>query len=226
VSEVIAAVVPIKPFDSAKTRLGPTLDAARRATLAEVSADRVLRAVARCEAIQQRIAVVEDEATARFARQHYFEVLLRPELWGQSAAVDAGFDVARQQGAATLLTISADVPLTRPDDLERLLRLAGPVLAMVSDREGKGTNALRLSPAQPFRLHFGPDSLDKHRREAAAMGLSVRVVDDRRLRLDIDTADDIEALEKSGPEGRQVLIDAGQLHRDREKQLREAGERT
>lgn len=214
---MIFAVVPIKSFGSAKTRLGGRLDGEQRAALARASAERVLKAVAECAAVDRRVAVVEDEETALLVRHHLFdEALIRPELLSQSAAVEAGFEYARRQGAETLLTVSADVPLTRPQDLEELLEPEGPVLVMVSNLEGEGTNALRLSPAQPLRLHFGPGSLEQHRREAGLLGLRVQVIDNPRLRIDVDTPDDLDALEKSGPEGRRVLVDAGKLIRDRQ----------
>jgi 2-phospho-L-lactate guanylyltransferase len=214
---VICAVVPIKAFTSAKTRLSDRLDAEQRACLARVSAERVMRAVAACEAVDIRIAVVEDEPAAVVARAHRFEVLLRPDLWGQSAVVDAGFAEARSRGAETVLTVSADVPLTRPRDIDELLGPPGPVLVMVSDREGLGTNAMRLSPPVALRLHFGPGSLRQHLREAEILELPVKVIDNKRLRLDLDTGDDLLALDASGPEGRQVLIDAGKLRADQVK---------
>ena len=213
---MISAIVPIKSFASAKTRLGGKLDAGQRAALARASAIRVLTAIADCPAIDQRVAVVEDEETAGLARKHNFETLLRPDLWGQSAAVEAGFEHARRNGAVTVLTVSADVPLTRAQDVDALLTPPAPVLVMVSNLEGEGTNALRLSPAQPFRLHFGPGSLEQHRREAGLLGLRVAVLDHPRLRIDIDTPDDLDALEKSGHDGRQVLVEAGRFRRDQE----------
>ena len=211
---MISAVVPIKSFTSAKTRLGGKLDAGQRAALARASAVRVLTALSKCSFIDGRVAVVEDQETAGLARNHLFETLVRPDLLGQSAAVEAGFEHARRQGADTVLTVSADVPLARPEDIEQLLKPAGPILVMVSNLAGEGTNALRLSPAQPLRLHFGPGSLEQHRREAALAGLEVLVLDNPRLRIDIDTPDDLDALEKSGPEGRAVLVEAGRFRRN------------
>ena len=214
---MVVAVVPIKSFTSAKSRLGDRLDADQRACLAQVTADRVLRAFASCEAVDDRIAVVEDEAAGRLATVHKFDVMLRPDLWGQSAVVDAGFEEGRRRGADTVLTVSADVPLTRPKDIEGLLKPRGPVLVMVSNREGTGTNAMRLSPPMPLRLHFGANSLRQHQREAEVLNLPVRILDNPRLRLDTDDSDDIDALDASGPEGRRVLIDAGRIRADQVK---------
>jgi 2-phospho-L-lactate guanylyltransferase len=214
---VIVAVVPIKSFTSAKSRLTDRLDPEQRACLAQVTADRVLRAFVDCESIDARIAVVEDEPAARLAMLHKFEVMLRPDLWGQSAVVDAGFEEGRRRGADSVITVSADVPLTRSRDIEAMLKPAAPVLVMVSDREGTGTNAMRLSPPMPLRLHFGPDSLRQHIREAEILGLPVKVIDNARLRLDTDDGDDIDALDASGPEGRKVMIDAGRIRADQVK---------
>jgi 2-phospho-L-lactate guanylyltransferase len=210
-------VVPIKAFASAKTRLSARFDADQRACLAQASAERVLSAVAGCAPVEMRIAVVETDAAARMARHHGFDVIQRTDLYGQSAAVGAGFHAAIVRGATNLLTVSADVPLLRPRDIEEILKPKGPVLVMVSDREGRGTNALRIDPAVEMRLHFGPDSLPLHRREADAMKLPVEVIDNPRVRIDIDTPEDIEALEVSGPEGRRLLVEAGQIRADQIK---------
>ena len=204
-------VVPIKAFTSAKTRLSDRLDPDQRACLAQAAADRVLRAVADCPLVDLRLAVVDTDLAARMALHRNFEVLQRPDLLGQSAAVGAGFSAAIRRGATNILTVSADVPLVRPKDIDEMLRPKPPVLVMVSDREGLGTNAMRLDPAIDLHFHFGPDSLAMHKREAAALRLPVKVIDNRRVRLDIDTPDDIDALEVFGPDGRRVLIEAGQL---------------
>ena len=79
-----------------------------------------------------------------------------------------------------------------------------------------------MSPARYLRLHFGVDSLAKHLREAGEAGLEAQVVDNPRLRLDLDTAADLDTLQRIGPEGRQVLVEAGQFRLDLEKQLRGA----
>jgi 2-phospho-L-lactate guanylyltransferase len=214
---VISVTVPIKDFTNAKTRLAARYDADQRACLAQASAERVLRAVADCKAIDHRIAVVDSKIAARMALYHGFEVLHRTDLYGQSAAVGAGFHRAMQRGATNLLTVSADVPLLRPEDLEEMLKPKPPVLVLVSDREGLGTNALRLDPAIDMRLQFGPGSLALHQGEAAELRLPVKVIDNPRVRIDIDVPEDVDALETSGPDGRRVLIEAGRLRADQIK---------
>jgi 2-phospho-L-lactate guanylyltransferase len=214
---VICVVVPIKAFTSAKTRLSDRLDPDQRACLAQAAADRVLGAVAGCPFVDLRLAVVDTDLAAKMARHHNFEALQRPDLFGQSAAVGAGFSAAIKRGATNILTVSADVPLVRPKDIDEMLRPRPPVLVMVSDREGLGTNAMRLDPAIDLRFHFGPDSLAMHKREAATLRLPVKVIDNRRVRLDIDTPDDIDALAVSGPDGRRVLIEAGRLRAEQIK---------
>jgi 2-phospho-L-lactate guanylyltransferase (CobY/MobA/RfbA family) len=45
----------------------------------------------------------------------------------------------------------------------------------------------------------------------------VKVIDNPRVRIDIDTPEDIEALETSGPDGRRLLVEAGQIRADQIK---------
>jgi 2-phospho-L-lactate guanylyltransferase len=215
---LVCAVVPIKAFFEAKTRLSPKLGPHHRAAFFAVSAQRVLRALAESPLLDLRLAVVDDDDDAAdLARQHGFEVVRRPQVASQSAAVSAGFDVGRRRGAETLLTISADIPLASPEDVARLLRDPGPVAVMVSDRAGKGTNALRLTPAAEMSFSFGPGSLSIHRHNAEQLGLKVEVLDLPHLRLDIDTPEDLDIL-YSTPVGRRVLIEAGQLELRRTEQ--------
>jgi len=72
---------------------------------------------------------------------------------------------------------------------------------MVSSRDG-GTNAMLLCPPARFELAYGPDSFAKHVAAANAAGIEVRTNENRELRLDLDTPDDIRELLRA-PRGRQ-----------------------
>ena len=65
-----------------------------------------------------------------------------------------------------------------------------PVVAIVPDRHGRGTNSLLLSPPGVIDFAFGGDSRVAHRHEAEAA--STRVVElDGPLSLDVDTPEDL-----------------------------------
>ncbi|MFZ1062037.1 MAG: hypothetical protein WAN30_01015 [Acidimicrobiales bacterium] len=92
------------------------------------------------------------------------------------------------------------------DDFERLFIVHGdlhtseglgefdPVedVTIATDRHQKGTNVLVLPTGLAFHFSYGPDSKDRHLREAERLGLSWRVIVDSPWALDIDEPSDVE----------------------------------
>ena len=85
-----------------------------------------------------------------------------------------------------------------PRDIEALLDhpVGERSVLIVPDRHGTGTNALLLTPPDVLAPSFGPDSRRRHLAEAAAAGVPAEVVELESLGLDIDTTDDLEALQR------------------------------
>jgi 2-phospho-L-lactate/phosphoenolpyruvate guanylyltransferase len=72
---------------------------------------------------------------------------------------------------------------------------------IVPDRHGTGTNALLLSPPQVIAPAFGPGSRERHERLAAEAGVRCVVDEVRSLVLDVDTAEDLDAVREALGEG-------------------------
>jgi 2-phospho-L-lactate guanylyltransferase len=68
-------------------------------------------------------------------------------------------------------------------------------VAIVPDRHGSGTNALLITPPDALRSAFGPGSRARHEQRAAESALSSQTVTVCTLALDVDTPEDLEALE-------------------------------
>jgi 2-phospho-L-lactate guanylyltransferase len=68
--------------------------------------------------------------------------------------------------------------------------LTRPLVVVVPDRHGRGTNALMIEPPHVIEPAFGADSLRSHRERAALVGAAYREVDSP-LSLDIDTPEDL-----------------------------------
>ena len=97
-------------------------------------------------------------------------------------------------------TIPGDVPAVSAEEIRTLLEghpEAEVVLA--PDRDGVGTNGLRVLTADALALHFGDDSLRLHREEAKRAGLRVEVVSLPRLACDLDRPEDLAAFLRLRP---------------------------
>lgn len=202
-----AAILPVKRFDRAKSRLGASVADTLRGQLARAMVADVLRALQRSASIERTIVVTCEPSLAQTAREH--EALLEPdsEELGQSAAVALGVHRALAEGIERVLCIPGDCPALDPDELDALLSSAGgradgaPQVLIVPDRHGTGTNGLLLTPPDAIAPSFGPGSCERHRALARVAGVSCRLEHPSSLLLDIDTGADLDALRDRLTEG-------------------------
>lgn len=187
-------VLPVKSFGSAKQRLAGELGGGSRHALAAAMLADTLAALRRTRGLDRRLVVTADPDADSAARGQGCQVLADVER-GQSAAALAGVRYALAEGFERVLLVPGDVPLLDPAELEGLVREQEPPAAtIVPDRHGEGTNALLLSPPDVFEPSFGPDSLRRHREAAEASDVPFSVREVESLALDVDTAEDLDAL--------------------------------
>ena len=185
-----AAILPIKSFDRAKSRL----ERDGRAELAAEMATAVLRALRAASSLDRVVVVTRDEIARAAAREHGAEVVDEPApLLGHSAAAELGIARAVALGADRVLLVPGDCPLLAAADVDGLLaRHPRPGVVIVPDRHGTGTNALLLAPPDAIRPAFGPGSCERHRARCVAAGADVAIDEVPSLLLDVDTAEDLE----------------------------------
>ncbi len=184
-----AAVLPIKSFSRAKSRLGEELD--RRELAAAMTSD-VLSALAATPGLSDVIVVTAEPLPADSGAI----VVHDPNEAGQSAAAQRGIQAAVERGAERVLLVPGDCPALDPDELGHLLEdgAATPQVVVVPDRHGTGTNALLLTPPGAVAPSFGVGSMARHAARARAAGATVKVRALPSLALDVDTPDDLAAL--------------------------------
>jgi 2-phospho-L-lactate guanylyltransferase len=68
-------------------------------------------------------------------------------------------------------------------------------VGIVPDRHGTGTNALLLAPPDAISPAFGEGSRERHARLAGAAGLDPALESLESLALDLDTPEDLAALQ-------------------------------
>ena len=184
------AVLPVKRFEDAKSRLGDEHD---RPALAAGMVERVLDALCGAASLDRVLVVTGDAGAARQARAAGAEVVDEPRPEGHSAAAARGVDRALALGADRVLLVPGDCPLLRAEDVEGLLaRHPGPGVVVVPDRHGTGTNALLLRPPTAIAPAFGEGSRERHVRLARDAGVDVVVDEVPALLLDVDTPEDLE----------------------------------
>ena len=183
----LAVVIPVKSFTVAKGRLADVLSPADREVLARQCADTVVKAAAPARAY----VVCNDASIAEWARAAGATVVGQTTP-GLNGAVRDGWDAAASDGADHIVIAHADLPLAA--SFAHVPR--GGSVSIVPDRHRDGTNVMSLPAAAQFDLHYGPGSFAAHAAEAQRRGLGFVVVEDGDLALDLDTADDLDELQR------------------------------
>src|SRR5690606_36073044 len=161
--------VPMKGFELAKSRLSARLPPARREAVARALFTRVLGALGETPGLASVAVVTQDAAVA--AQAAAAGALVYPDPPGARRlgdVVDAGLDALCARGLARGLVVMGDLPLATPEALARFIAAApANALAMVPDRDGRGTNAMLLPLPRVFGTRFGePGSGGLHRAAA------------------------------------------------------------
>jgi 2-phospho-L-lactate guanylyltransferase len=188
------AILPVKRLDTALGRLADTIKPDGRRKLAEAMFQDLLSKVRRFRTIDEALVVTSDPAVARHARWLGHSVLEREGDSGHSEDAAAGARAAMAAGAERVAMLPVDCPLLDPAEIDAHLGQSPRTALIVPDRHGSGTNALVLCPPDAFAPSFGPESCRRHVAGARAAGIGFALERLDSLGLDLDTAEDMEAL--------------------------------
>jgi 2-phospho-L-lactate/phosphoenolpyruvate guanylyltransferase len=196
------AVVPVKELAEAKHRLSRAFPPAFRRTLPIEMLEDVLEALTGASSLAGIAVVTIDPEMQRIARRRDARVLVDDATGGHTAGVTAAARVLVAEGREGMLTVPGDIPGVTAAEIEALLDQHGPspAFTIAPAHDGRGSNAVVLSPADLVPLAFGNDSFVPHLAAARAKGVEPRVIRLERLGLDIDTPEDLAAfVEKNWP---------------------------
>jgi 2-phospho-L-lactate guanylyltransferase len=199
---LVHAVIPIGTLEGAKSRLGAVLDAEERRDLVTRLAATTIRAAVETPGIAETIVITPDDEVRGLA----LAAGARP-IRQRSTGLNAGLREARDEviaaGGSALLILPIDLPRVTPEALTRILDVMAdippPLVAIVADRHGRGTNALLLAPPDVIDVCFGGDSRRAHAAAATAAGARLSELDGP-LSEDIDTPDDLLLAQAQVPE--------------------------
>jgi len=188
------AVVPVKPFQLAKTRLAPVLSEAERARLARLMLEDVLTALANSRPLFEGVIVqTADSRIEEVVRPFGAEVLGEPEPAGLNAAVAAASERLSRVPDAGMVVFPSDLPHLSQRAIRRVVAClaASRSVALVKATGDGGTNVLGCRPAGIIPPRFGPCSFDAHFRAARAAGIAPEVLDLAQLGHDLDRPGDL-----------------------------------
>jgi len=181
---VWTVIVPVKPAEIGKSRLGADPELVRAIALDTIDA---VLAASRVD----RVLVVTADRTLDTAAELVPEVAPR----GLAAAIATGLRAAGDDVPRAVLL--GDLPALRPQDLDDALHRADAVPSgFVADREGTGTTLVTAGAGIELRHAFGAGSAEGHRRLALA---ELVLPTGSTVPLDVDTPEQLAATAALGP---------------------------
>jgi 2-phospho-L-lactate guanylyltransferase len=194
------ALLPVKDFSRAKSRLSPVLSDSERAVLARKLYEHVLSTLAQCEGIDGVLVLSDSDEVLRLAERFAGSGEPEPSGLGEKLAlgaiVDDGLSRLRQRGARAALVLMSDLPLVRAHELSRLLvLLEDHDWVIAPDLREQNTNALALRLSGEVATAFGSgDSFARHMSFAASAGLRIAIHREKGLGFDVDIPTDYRQL--------------------------------
>jgi 2-phospho-L-lactate guanylyltransferase len=190
----IWAIVPVKPFKQAKSRLASLLSPDEREKLSRDFLTHTLDVLSQVGQLSRTLVISRDSAVLSLARKHNAHTITESGS-DLNAALTLATDIAISFGAHAVLIIPSDLPLLTAPEIVRLIELGGQAdhmfMAIAPDRREAGTNGLFLRPPRLIPFAFGEDSFSKHVFRARWRHAEVEIFQSPGLALDVDTPEDL-----------------------------------
>lgn len=186
---MFAVLVPLKRPDRAKTRLASSGVADHQRLAVAFAWDTIAAALA--SPLVAGVWVVTDAAELVPPAAHHLPDEGAGDL---NRALAAGAQAIQEaQPSLGIAALCADLPALTAIDLTEALRSAGQ-RSFVSDAQGSGTTLLVVAAGGSLAPAFGENSAHRHT-ESGAVALTGAL---STLRLDVDTAEDLERARSVG----------------------------
>jgi 2-phospho-L-lactate/phosphoenolpyruvate guanylyltransferase len=188
------AIVPVKRFENAKTRLSSMLDTEDRIRLSSLMLEDTLQILSIAPSLTQVIIVSADKRAEEIATKHGAKFLPEEKEKGVNPAVALanGYCMEKEAADATMV-IPQDLPLLDSIVISKACELAekeSTCIVICPSVRYDGTNMLLRKPPSVIGTFYDTDSYNMHVRAAIKLGIPVKPLLSKSLMYDIDTPED------------------------------------
>jgi 2-phospho-L-lactate guanylyltransferase len=187
------AIVPIKRFENAKTRLSSILDTDDRIRLSLLMLKDTLQILSAVHSLSQVITVSADKRVGEIAVKYGANFLLEEKERGVNSAVALADSYCMKKAADATMVIPHDLPLLDSTDVSKACELAeneSSCIVICPSFRYDGTNMLLRKPPSIIATFYDADSYDMHVKAAIRLGIPVKRLLSKGLMHDIDTPED------------------------------------
>jgi 2-phospho-L-lactate guanylyltransferase len=194
----IAAIIPVKTFSKAKTRLD--LSPQQIEELCIVMLEEILHTISISPHIEKTIIVTKEEKAIAIGEKFNAIIIKDEKEESVNSAVALADKYLLENNFHASIVFPQDIPFIKTQDIDFMLNYkTHPNFAIiVPSRRFDGTNALARMPIDLMKTHYDEDSYKIHMNTAKEHTLNVAMVFVKRIMLDIDNAEDLKfALEQN-----------------------------
>ena len=187
------AIVPIKRFENAKTRLSSILDTDDRIRLSLLMLEDTLQILSVVHSLSQVITVSADKRVREIAVKYGANFLLEEKERGVNSAVALADSYCMKKAADATIVIPHDLPLLDSTDVSKACELAeneSRCIVICPSLRYDGTNMLLRKPPSIIATFYDADSYNMHVKAAIRLGIPVKRLFSKALMHDIDTPED------------------------------------
>lgn len=189
-----AAIVPVKTFAQAKTRLG--LSGGQKEELCRIMLEEILHVLSISPKIDETVVVTRERGAAGICRKFNATEIFDEEEKGVNSAVSLADRYLLENRFDASVVLPQDIPFIKTQDIDFMLRHAAPpnFAIVVPSRRFDGTNALARMPVDLMETHYDEDSYKIHMNTAKERTLNAALVFVKRIMWDVDCDEDVEFL--------------------------------
>jgi 2-phospho-L-lactate guanylyltransferase len=189
-----AAIIPVKTFLQAKTRLG--LSSEQTEKICEIMLEEILGILTISPQIDKIIIVTKEKKALAIGKKFEVIPIIDNEESGVNDAVALADKYLLKNGFEASIVFPQDIPYIKTQDLDFMLKFKSDsdFVIVVPSRRFDGTNALVRKPVNLMKTHYDEDSYKIHMSAAKEGTRDVSLVFVKRIMWDVDNMEDLTFL--------------------------------
>ena len=190
----IAAIIPVKTFSNAKTRLG--LSSHQKEELCKIMLEEILQTTSISPQIEETIIVTKEKKAIEIGKKFSATIIEDKKEESVNSAVALADRYLLENNFDVSIVFPQDIPYIKTQDIDFMLNYKSPpnFAIIVPSRRFDGTNALVRMPINLMKTHYDEDSYKIHMNTAKEHTLNVAMIFVKRMMWDVDNMEDLKFL--------------------------------
>ena len=190
----IAAIIPVKTFSNAKTRL--ELSPHKVEELCKIMLEEILHTLSISPRIDEIIIVTKEQKAIEIGKKFNTTTIIDEKEESVNSAIALADKYLLENKFDASIVFPQDIPYIKTQDIDFMLNYIAPpnFAIIIPSRRFDGTNALVRMPIDLMETHYDEDSYKIHMSTAKEHTLNVAMVFVKRIMWDVDNAEDLKFL--------------------------------